>query len=239
MILLNGHIFVFRIVLCYKPLDPKENVEKYKVFVKFMKELYGAIKKYKGIFERRSSIMNFNIRGENLEVTPALRDYTEKKVGKLERYFDTPPISEVHVNMEVHNNEQIIEVTIPMSGLLLRAEESNIDMYAGIDLVCEKLERQIRKHKTKVNRKFRQSGSMKTMFHNAVIDGQTAMLEEEDDYEVVRTKRFNLKPMDTEEAILQMDMLGHNFFVYSNAENGDTNVVYRRKDGRYGLIEPE
>lgn len=185
--------------------------------------------------------MNFNIRGENLEVTPALRDYTEKKVTKLERYFDTPLTSEVHVNMEVHNNEQIIEVTIPMSGLLLRAEESHIDLYAAIDLVVEKLERQIRKHKTKVNRKFRQTGSMKAMFRNGLASGQTTVLEEEeeDDYEVVRTKRFNLKPMDTEEAILQMDMLGHTFFVFSNAENGDTNVVYRRKDGRYGLIEPE
>ncbi|HET7579412.1 MAG TPA: ribosome-associated translation inhibitor RaiA [Bacillales bacterium] len=183
--------------------------------------------------------MKFNIRGENLEVTPPLREYTEKKVRKLERYFDTPPSSEVHVNMEVHNSDQIIEITIPMSGLLLRAEEVHQDMYAAIDLVVEKLERQIRKHKTKVNRKFRQSGSKAAMFRNEVVNGSTAYDYDEDDLELVRTKRFNLKPMDVEEAILQMDMLGHNFFVFSDAESGSTNVVYRRKDGRYGLIEPE
>ncbi|HET7626958.1 MAG TPA: ribosome-associated translation inhibitor RaiA [Bacillales bacterium] len=182
--------------------------------------------------------MNFNIRGENLEVTPSLRDYTEKKVRKLERYFDTPPSSEVHVNMEVHNNEQIIEITIPMSGLLLRAEEVHSDMYAAIDLVVEKLERQIRKHKTKVNRKFRQSGT-KSLFRNGITNGSSAYDYDEDEIEVVRTKRFTLKPMDVEEAILQMDMLGHSFFVFSNAESGFTNVVYKRKDGRYGLIEPE
>ncbi|HEU5139247.1 MAG TPA: ribosome-associated translation inhibitor RaiA [Bacillales bacterium] len=184
--------------------------------------------------------MNFNIRGENLEVTPSLREYTEKKVRKLERFFDTPPSSEVHVNMEVHNSDQIIEITIPMSGLLLRAEEVNPDMYASIDLVVEKLERQIRKHKTKVNRKFRQSGTARTMFRSEIVNGSSAYdFDDEDEIEVVRTKRFNLKPMDVEEAILQMDMLGHAFFVFSDAESGSTNVVYRRKDGRYGLIEPE
>ncbi|BAB07327.1 ribosome-associated translation inhibitor RaiA [Halalkalibacterium halodurans] len=187
--------------------------------------------------------MIFNVRGENLEVTPALREYVEKKVGKLERYFDTTPVADVNVRMQVLNNLHIIEVTIPMSRLLLRAEEKHSDMYAAIDLVIEKLERQIRKHKTKVNRKFRQEGSLKYMFKNDLepMDGmrEEILLEEEDDLQVVRKKRFNLKPMDTEEAILQMDMLGHNFFVFSNAISGDTNVVYRRKDGKYGLIEPE
>lgn len=185
--------------------------------------------------------MNVNIRGENLEVTRALRAYTEKKVRKLERYFDTPPNSDVHVNMAVHDNEQSIEVTIPMAGLLLRAEEVHADMYAAIDLVSEKLERQIRKYKTRVNRKLRQSGLKNVMSKNQVVNGkpEPEFEEEEDDFEVVRTKRFNLKPMDVEEAILQMDMLGHNFFVFSNADSGFTSVVYRRKDGRYGLIEPE
>ncbi|MBU8908695.1 ribosome hibernation-promoting factor, HPF/YfiA family [Desertibacillus haloalkaliphilus] len=181
--------------------------------------------------------MNYNIRGENLDITPALRGYVEKKVGKLERYFDTTPIADVHVNMQVLNNQQAIEVTIPLPQLLLRAEEIHADMYAAIDLVVEKLERQIRKHKTKVNRKFRQEGSLKYMFKNDLEP--TEVQEDDDEIEVVRTKRFNLKPMDAEEAILQMDMLGHNFFVFSNAENGDTSVVYRRKDGKYGLIEPE
>ncbi|OIJ21000.1 ribosomal subunit interface protein [Anaerobacillus alkalidiazotrophicus] len=181
--------------------------------------------------------MNFNIRGENIEVTPAIRNYVEKKVGKLDRYFDETPTSPVHVNLQVINNQQIIEITIPMPQLLLRAEETHEDMYAAIDLVVEKLESQIRKHKTKVNKKFRQEGSLKYMFRDEMENSVT--FEEEDDLEIVRTKRFSLKPMDTEEAILQMDMLGHNFFVFSNSVNGDTNVVYRRKDGRYGLIEPQ
>ena len=112
-------------------------------------------------------------------------------------------------------------------------------MYAAIDLVIEKLERQIRKHKTKVNRKFRQEGSLKYMFKNDLEPLEQEEIVDEDELEVVRTKRFNLKPMDAEEAILQMDMLGHSFFVFSNAENGDTNVVYKRRDGKYGLIEPE
>ncbi|RSL30794.1 ribosome-associated translation inhibitor RaiA [Salibacterium salarium] len=194
--------------------------------------------------------MNYNIRGENLEVTPALKSYVEKKVGKMERYFDTTPAADVHVKLQVHNSESVIEVTIPMPQLVLRAEEKHADMYAAIDLVVEKLERQVRKHKTKVNRKFRQEGSVKYMFKENIEDLNEEIAtgelgneefpgEEVDEYEIVRKKRFNLKPMDTEEAILQMDMLGHAFFVFSNAVNGDTNVVYRRKDGKYGLIEPE
>ncbi len=189
--------------------------------------------------------MNFNIRGENIEVTPALRNYSEKKVSKLERYFDGTPNSDVYVNLKVFNNEQLVEVTIPMPGLLLRAEESHDDMYAAIDLVVEKLERQIRKHKTKVNRKFRQGGAIKFAFANgngSAAPATTTLVQEEEDEEefpVVRNKRFDLKPMDTQEAILQMDMLGHNFFVFSHAESGETNVVYKRKDGKYGLIAPD
>ncbi|OLO38111.1 ribosomal subunit interface protein [Alkalihalophilus pseudofirmus] len=182
--------------------------------------------------------MNFNIRGENLEITPALRSYVEKKVSKVEKYFDSTPLSEVHVRLQVMNNDNIIEVTIPMPQLLLRAEEKHEDMYAGIDLVVEKLERQIRKHKTKVNRKFRQDGTLKYMFKND-IEPLTEEGIESEDIDIVRTKRFTFKPMDAEEAVLQMDMLGHSFFVFNNAVNGETNVVYRRKDGRYGLIEPE
>lgn len=183
--------------------------------------------------------MKYNIRGENIEVTGAIRDYVEKKINKLERYFDTPPTSEVHVNLSVYNDEQQIEVTIPMTNLLLRAEEQHNDLYAAIDLVVDKLERQIRKHKTKVNRKFRQKGAPKHIF--AELEKEAADAEREagsDEIEIVRTKRFNLKPMDSEEAVLQMDMLGHAFFVFTNAVSGNTNVVYRRKDGKYGLIEP-
>ncbi|WP_100374027.1 ribosome hibernation-promoting factor, HPF/YfiA family [Bacillus sp. FJAT-45037] len=182
--------------------------------------------------------MNYNIRGENIEVTPALRDYVEKKVGKLERYFDTTPVADVNVKMQVLNTQHIIEVTIPMPQLLLRGEEVHTDMYAAIDNVIEKLERQIRKHKTKVNRKFRQEGSLKYMFKNELEPLEQEELDD-DEIQVVRKKRFNLKPMDAEEAILQMDMLGHSFFVFQNAVDGVTNVVYRRKDGKYGLIESE
>jgi putative sigma-54 modulation protein len=183
--------------------------------------------------------MKFNIRGENLEVTGSLRDYVEKKISKLERYFDTPPASDVHVNLSVYNDEQRIEVTIPMTNLLLRGEEQHTDLYAAIDLVVDKLERQIRKYKTKVNRKFKQAGAPKHIFAELEKEANNIAVEEESDQiEIVRTKRFNLKPMDSEEAILQMDMLGHAFYVFTNAVSGDTNVVYRRKDGKYGLIEP-
>jgi putative sigma-54 modulation protein len=189
--------------------------------------------------EKEEFYMHFNIRGENIEVTPAIREYVEKKVGKLERYFDTTPTADVNVKLQVlGSGESSIEVTIPMPKLLLRGEEINADMYAAIDIVVEKLERQIRKYKTKVNRKFRQEGSLKYMFKNE-LEPLRDEVAEDDELEVVRTKRFNLKPMDAEEAILQMDLLGHNFFVFSDAESGSTNVVYRRKEGKYGLIEPE
>jgi len=187
--------------------------------------------------------MNFNIRGENLTVTTSLREYIERKISKLERYFDSQIDSEVYVNLHVHNNEQIIEVTVPMQELLLRAEETHSNMYAAIDLVIEKLERQIRKFKTKVNRKTKRSSGVKRMSQSIVdFQGNTATYtdsDEEDAFDIVRTKRFNLKPMDAEEAILQMDMLGHSFFVFSDSETGLTNVVYKRKDGKYGLIEQE
>lgn len=181
--------------------------------------------------------MKYNVRGENIEVTEALREYVEKKVGRIEKYFDTPPTSDVNVTMKVVKDEHSVEVTVQLPGVVLRAEEQEEDMYAAIDLVVEKLERQIRKYKTKVNRKFRQEGSLRTLFKEDKI-GRVEE-DEEEDFPVVRTKRFNIKPMDTEEAILQMDMLGHSFFVFSNADTDEMNVVYKRKDGRYGLIEPD
>ena len=180
--------------------------------------------------------MRFNIRGENIEVTGAIKEYVEKKISKLQRYFDSTPSTDVHVNLSVYNDEQRIEVTIPMTNLLLRGEERHEDLYAAIDLVVDKLERQIRKHKTKINRKARQQGAPKHVF--AELDFGKEEEEENEEFEIVRTKRFNLKPMDSQEAILQMDMLGHNFFVFMNDDTGETNVVYRRKDGKYGLIEP-
>ncbi|WP_074036256.1 ribosome hibernation-promoting factor, HPF/YfiA family [Exiguobacterium profundum] len=187
--------------------------------------------------------MIYNIRGENIEVTPAIKDYVEKKLEKLTRYFTTPTDAQTaYVNLKVYNKKKKVEVTIPMPNLLLRAEDINLDMYAAIDLVVDKLERQIRKHKTKLNRKGRgKEGGVGEYFKSLEGPDDTPAVYDEDEaeLELVRTKRFTLKPMDTEEAILQMDMLGHSFFVFSDAETGNTNVVYRRKDGKYGLIEPE
>lgn len=182
--------------------------------------------------------MRYNVRGENIEITPALREYAEKKIGKLERYFEESVDANVNVNLKYYNDQESkIEVTIPMTDLVLRAEENHQDMYAAIDLVVNKLERQIRKHKTKVNRKLREQGAPKFVFSNYAPE-DTPQDEVDEAEEVVRTKRFNLKPMDSEEAILQMDMLGHSFFVYTDAKTNKTNVVYKRKDGKYGLIEP-
>lgn len=184
--------------------------------------------------------MNFNIRGVQIEVTEALRDYVEKKIGRLVRYFDAPPTSDVSVTLSVIRDKQSVEVTIPLPGVLLRAEERSADMYASIDLVEEKLERQIRKHKTRVNRKARQEGGIRTLFKESFEAATPSVIhmEEEDEFEVVRNKRFTLKPMDVEEAILQMNMVGHDFFVFSNMDSDEVNVVYKRDDGKYGLIEP-
>ncbi|XEC95385.1 ribosome-associated translation inhibitor RaiA [Paenibacillus tarimensis] len=179
--------------------------------------------------------MKYNIRGQNIQVTEALRDYAEKKISRLERYFEAPLTSEVHITLSVIKNKQGIEVTIPLQGVMLRAEEKSEDMYASIDLVVDKLERQIRKFKTKLNRKFKQEGGLKTLLKED--NGSVRTMDEEEELEVVRTKRFTLKPMDVEEAILQMNMVGHSFFVFANSDTKEVNVVYKRSDGKYGLIE--
>jgi putative sigma-54 modulation protein len=180
--------------------------------------------------------MNYNVRGENIEVTPAIREYIEKKISKLERYFTETPEAKVNVNLRFNQDKTSkVEVTIPLPNLVLRAEETNVDMYGAIDLISDKLERQIRKHKTKVNRKFREKGDFPITF--TVSENSEAQEVEDEELELVRTKRFDLKPMDSEEAILQMNLLGHNFYVFNNSETNRTNVVYKRKDGRYGLIE--
>lgn len=184
--------------------------------------------------------MNFSIRGQQIDVTDALKDYVDKKLSRLEKYFDAPPTSEGFVTLSVVRGLHTVEVTIPLPGVMLRAEDRSDDMYASIDAVVDKLERQIRKHKTKLNRKFRQEGSLKTLFTDEAAAGlmtseQTE--EDHDDLEVVRNKRFTFKPMDVEEAILQMNMVGHNFFVFSNIDTQEVSVVYKRNDGKYGLIE--
>ncbi len=180
--------------------------------------------------------MRFIVRGDNVEVTPALHEYAEKKLSRLEKYFDDIPEDQIaQVTMRIVRNEHVVEVTVPVPNLLLRAEVQHQDMYAAIDLAADKLERQVRKYKTRVNRKARQV----TAFPNGAAFAESVGEPEAQSYEIVRTKRFNLKPMDVEEAILQMDLLGHDFFLFSNTETGQVNVVYRRHDGKYGLIEPE
>jgi len=181
--------------------------------------------------------MKYSIRGEHLEVTAALRDYVEKKLSRLGKYFETPLTSEVNVTLSVVKGMQAVEVTIMLPGMLLRAEEKNSDMYAAMDLVTDKLERQIRKHKTRANRKIRQEGSKRDLF-KMDFGTSNGYVEEEDDLELVKTKTFEFKPMDVEEAILQMNLIGHSFFVFSNMDSNKVNVVYRRDDGKYGLIEP-
>ncbi|WP_167628812.1 ribosome hibernation-promoting factor, HPF/YfiA family [Listeria valentina] len=182
-------------------------------------------------------MLKYNIRGENIEVTDAIRSYVEKKIDKLERYFTETPDANVHVNLKVYSDKNAkVEVTIPLPNLVLRAEETSGDLYASIDLIADKLERQIRKHKTKVNRKFRDKGAVQDFFASADTSIESGE-ESDNDLEIVRTKQFDLKPMDSEEAVLQMNMLGHDFYVYTDAESDETNIVYRRKDGKYGLIE--
>lgn len=184
--------------------------------------------------------MKYNIRGQRMEVTEALRDYVEKKLSRLERYFEATPESDVQVTLSVTKGHHVIEVTIPLPGVILRAEEKSDDMYASVDFVVDKLERQIRKHKTKVNRKFRQMEAARLFKEeggNGSHHTMTMMHDEDEELQLVRTKRFSMKPMDVEEAILQMNMVGHNFYVFSNSETKEVNVVYRRNDGRYGLIE--
>ncbi len=183
--------------------------------------------------------MKFHIRGKNVEVTNALRDYAERKVGRLEKFFESPISSDVHVTLSVLKNRHTVEVTIPIPGGLLRAEERSTDMYASIDLVIDKLERQIRKHKTRVNRKAKQEGTHRSVFKETFEQAPPAQIhDEEEAFDIVRTKQFTLKPMDMEEAILQMNLLGHDFYVFANADTSNVNVVYKREDGRYGLIEP-
>ncbi|AEG16820.1 sigma 54 modulation protein/ribosomal protein S30EA [Desulfofundulus kuznetsovii DSM 6115] len=172
--------------------------------------------------------MKVQVRGRNVEVTNALKEYVEKRLGKLVKYLDL--IEEAQVTLTVEKDSHRVEVTIPINGIILRGEESTGDMYASIDLVVEKLEKQIERYK---GRLYRRLGRQNT----EVKAGDNK--KEEDGPRIVRTKRFAMKPMSVDEAVMQMNLLGHSFFVFSNADTEKVNVVYRRKDGNYGLIEPE
>jgi putative sigma-54 modulation protein len=181
---------------------------------------------------KRGIKMEISVRGKNIDVTPALVVYTQKKMGKLARFFNKA--KDMEVVMSVIRDEHIVEVTVILDGLILRGEESTGDMYASIDMVVDKLEKQVAKYKTRLSKSMRKQGVR-------IINEKMAAVDARDDEEprVVKTKRFPLKPMNLEEAVLQMNLLGHDFFVFANSESEMVNVLYRRKDGNYGLIEPE
>ena len=175
--------------------------------------------------------MRYTITGRNIEVTPGLKTAVEKKIGKLEHFFT--PDTEVIVALSAQKDRQKIEVTIPVKGNTIRAEESSTDMYVSIDLVEEVIERQIRRYRKKLIDKKQAAVS----FSQAFIEEEDEV--QDDEIQIVKTKKFAIKPTIPEEACLQMEMLGHNFYVFLNADTDQVNVVYKRKNGTYGLIEPE
>ena len=174
--------------------------------------------------------MKFIISGKNLDVTDGLKAAIEEKIGKLEWYFT--PETEVHVTLSVEKERQKIEITIPMKGNIVRAEQVSDDMYVSIDLVEEVIERQLRKYKNKLVDRQQSAASLSKAFIEEEI-------EEDDEIKIIRSKKFGMKPMDPEEACIQMELLGHNFYVFRNAATDEVNVVYKRKGNTFGLIEPE
>jgi putative sigma-54 modulation protein len=175
--------------------------------------------------------MNINIRGKHIELTDALKEYVTKRVGKLAKYSDE--FMDIQVTLLVERDRHRVEVTAPLNGMILRGEEETEDMYSSIDMVVEKLERQIDKYRTRINKRMR--SKIFKDYEPKQSDGLTEELREE----VVRNKKFSAKPMSVEEAIMQMNLVGHNFFVFTNAENQEMNVVYLRKNGDYGLLQPQ
>ena len=174
--------------------------------------------------------MRYTITGRNIEVTPGLRDAVQEKLGKLECYFT--PDTEIYATLSVQKDVQKIEVTIPVKGSIIRAEQVSTDMYTSIDLVQETIERQLKKYKSRLTDRAQSADAFTKEYVEEPV-------EEEDEINIVRTKHFALKPMDAEEACLQMEMLGHSFYVFRNAHTDQVSVVYKRKGNTYGLIEPE
>lgn len=174
--------------------------------------------------------MRITITGRNLELTNGLRNAVEDKLGKLERYFN--PDTDIFVTLSVEKERQKIEVTIPVKGNIIRSEQVSNDMYVSIDLVEEVIERQLKKYKKKIISKHQNAASFKKEF----LEKET---EADDEIRIIRTKKFDMKPMYPEDACVQMELLGHDFFVFCNAETEKVNVVYKRKSNTYGLIEPE
>ncbi len=174
--------------------------------------------------------MKFIISGKNIDITEGLKSAIEDKIGKLEKYFT--PDTEVHVTLSVEKERQKIEVTIPVKGTVIRSEQVSNDMYVSIDLVEEIIERQLKKYKNKLIEKQQN----KDFFRQEFIEKDYV---DEEEIQIVRSKKFDIKPMYAEDACIQMELTGHGFFVFVNAETGQVNVVYKRKGNTYGLIEPE
>lgn len=174
--------------------------------------------------------MKFIIVGKNIDVTEGLRTAVEDKIGKLEKYFAED--TEVHVTLSVEKDRQKIEVTIPVKGNIIRSEQVSSDMYVSIDLVEEIIERQLKKYKRKIIDKKQAASFFKQEFVEKDF-------MEDEEVQIIRTKKFDIKPMYPEDACVQMELLGHSFFVFCNAETDQVNVVYKRKGNTYGLIEPE
>ncbi|MBE6154688.1 MAG: ribosome-associated translation inhibitor RaiA [Firmicutes bacterium] len=174
--------------------------------------------------------MELNIRGDKVTVTKAIKDYVNEKITKLNKYFDNEKNIKATVIIRVKNGEQIIEVTVPTNKFTLRAEEKHVDLYAAIDLVVDKLERQIRKNKTKLTNKY------KNIMQLDINTDFEVSEDEEEEIKVVKRKNIDSKPMDEEEAVLQMDLLNHDFFVFKNVDEECVSVMYKRKDGNYGII---
>jgi putative sigma-54 modulation protein len=177
--------------------------------------------------------MRITITGRNIELTEGLKTAVEERLSKLEKFFT--PDTDVFVTLSVEKERQKIEVTIPIKGHIIRSEQTSSDMYVSIDLVEEVIERQLKKYRTRLTSK---KMNVADKFNAAFVEGDA---DEEDDEEVkiVRTKRFGMKPMYPEDACVQMELTGHDFFVFRNAETDEVNVVYKRKGNTYGLIEPE
>lgn len=178
--------------------------------------------------------MEFLIRGEKIKVTDSIKNYIEEKLGRLNKYFDAPDSIKATALIKVKDNEEIIEVTIPTTKFTLRAEEKNKDLYAAIDLVTDKLERQIRKNKTKL-----QTKKMKEVSFKEFVIDEIEEDDEDSEEKIVKRKTIEVKPMSEEEAILQMELLGHQFYIFKDSETLKPAVVYKRKEGNYGIIESE
>lgn len=177
--------------------------------------------------------MKLILSGKNIEIGETLRKQAEKKMKKVSRFFKPDTIANLTVSTE--NYRHIAEITIPVDGVVFRAEETTNDMFASVDNALEKIERQILKHKAKLEKRFK-GGDVRFDFDASSISTPAF----EDEYgRIIRHKRFVLKPMTEDEAIMQMDLIGHSFFVFLNIETNEVNVLYKRRDGNYGVIEPD